>query len=332
MANNMPRLVSPRAVETLEAVRAVSGGFDVDAYHVMDERDNALIADEILHGAGSEAFIYHFNIQGTDVSGVSVIGARHLANHYRGLKHRIVGSVQKTGALHEYRAFPHGNFAGDTRTAVLHDLAGEPDYYAVVVEIEDIKTGNSIMVECREERFGTSRSGTQFDRPNYQKIAQSKAYRNAVLALVPQDVVIRWKAEMLKLRKGETITASVLDEKRAGVLRFAARSSVAIDRRRLDALTLDQISGLGDAAREGQLPAFVQAAGALGLTTTAEIAAPPPLVEPQPEPRARRGRPRREQTVDEMPPPDTLGPPDEPPPPEDEPPPRPQTGRIQFEC
>ena len=31
-----PQLVSPRAVQTLEAVRNVAGGFDVDAWHVME--------------------------------------------------------------------------------------------------------------------------------------------------------------------------------------------------------------------------------------------------------------------------------------------------------
>jgi hypothetical protein len=52
--NPRPQLVQPRAMQTLEAVRSVTGGgFDPDAWHVMDERDNALVADEILHGAGS---------------------------------------------------------------------------------------------------------------------------------------------------------------------------------------------------------------------------------------------------------------------------------------
>src|SRR5262249_41356792 len=49
------------------------------------------------------------------------------------------------------------------------------------------------------------------------------------------------------------------------VLRFAAQRAIALDRHAVEALTLDQIGGLGDAAREGQLPAFVQAAKALGL-------------------------------------------------------------------
>ena len=106
----LPRLVSPRATETLETVRNAAGGFDIDAFHAMNERDNALIEDEILHGAGSSSFVYQFDIsQGNTVTGVSVVGARHLANHYRGLKHRLVASAQKTGELFVFQSFPAEN-------------------------------------------------------------------------------------------------------------------------------------------------------------------------------------------------------------------------------
>ena len=116
-----------------------------------------------------------------------------------------------------------------------------------------------------------------------------------MLALVPQDIVIRWKLDMLRLKKEEIITDSVIDQKRANVLQFAAQKAIALDRQAIDHLTLDQIAGLGDAAREGQLPAFVEAARALGLemtqgqaTETAPAAAPAPRERPQ---GARRGRP-----------------------------------------
>ena len=68
-----PQLVSPRAVQPLEAVRNVAGGFDVDAWHVMEERDDALIADEILNGPGSSKFVYNFEIMpGTKAAGFVV--------------------------------------------------------------------------------------------------------------------------------------------------------------------------------------------------------------------------------------------------------------------
>jgi hypothetical protein len=297
MTNSLPRLVSPRAAETLEAVRSVTGSFDVDAWHVMDERDNQLIADEILHGAGSELFVYNFEIKGTQVSGISVIGARHLANHYRGLKHRLVASMQKTGELFQFTSYPSADAPMNVACSVVNELSSEPDFYAAVVEVTDIKTGNSIQVERREARLEQRRDGSQYERPNFATIAQSKAYRNAVLALIPQDVQIRWKAEMLKLRKGETITASVLEQKRSGVLRFAAQKALALDRRRIEQLTLDQIAGLGDAARDGNLPAFAQAAQALGLTTDQPEQQ---TIEPTPQAQAprRRGRPPRQRQDD----------------------------------
>jgi hypothetical protein len=279
MQSTCPQLVAPRTAQTLEAVRNVAGGFDIDAFHVMEERDNALVADAVLHGAGSDTFVYNFEIQGKPVTGISVIGARHLASHYRGLKHRLVASMQKTGELFVFQSFPAENLPMAVSASVVMELAGEPDFYSVIVEMTDIKTGNSLQIEQREARFEYRRDGTPFERPKYQAIAQSKAYRNAVLDLIPQDIAIRWKAEMLKLKKGETITSSVLDEKRGNVLRFAASRGLALDRRAIEHLTLDQIGGLGDAAREGALPAFVQSAQAL-----LEVGQGEPAREEQPRP------------------------------------------------
>jgi len=283
---SLPRLVSPRAAETIDAVRSVTGGgFDIDAYHAMNERDNALVEDEILHGAGSSSFVYQFDIQNQTITGVSVVGARHLASRCGGLKHRLVASMQKTGELFIAQSFPGDGQPMQVSASVVMELADQPDFYAAVVELVDLKSGNSIQVERREFRFERRRDNTEFERPNYQTIAQSKAYRNAVLSLVPQDLVIQWKAEMLRLRKGENITASVIGEKRANVLRFAAAQGLAIDRRALEHLRADQISGLGDAARQGTA-AFANAARGLGLAIGLETAAAEPAEAPR-----RRGRP-----------------------------------------
>lgn len=288
-----PQLVAPRQVATLDAVRNATGGFDIDAWHAMDRRDDQLVADEILHGAGSSTFVYQFQIQGKDVANVSVIGARHLAAHYKGLQHRIVASIEKIGPLFTVVAYPGEHTQMSVNASVVPELADEADFYAVIVEMSDVKTGNRIQMERREARVEYRRDGSPYERPNYAMIAQSKAYRNAVLALVPQDVVIQWREAMLRLKKGETITASVLDEKRSNVLRFAAQRSIALDRRAVEALTLDQIAGLGDAAREGALPAFVHAAQALGLDVVQDepAAAPPPAQEATPPRRAPRAAP-----------------------------------------
>jgi hypothetical protein len=267
-----PQLAAARTPgRTLEAVRAITAGgtFDPDVFHVMEERDNTLIEQEILHGAGSSKFVYNFEIQGTQVTGISVIGARHLAAAYGGLKHRLVASVQKTGDLFTFTSYPDHGMPMQVSCSVIAELENEPDFYGAVCEIGDIKTGNSIQIERRENRYETAGRGTPrertYERPHYATIAQSKAYRNAILSLIPQDIQLSWKIEMLKLKKDEVITGSVIDEKRANVLRFAAQRAIALDRRALEDLTFDQISGLGDAVRDGALPAFVEALKALGL-------------------------------------------------------------------
>ena len=283
-----PPLVAPRQLQTIEAVRAVAAGgaFDPDVWHVMDERDNALIADEILHGPGSSKFVYQFDIAGQrdPVSGISVIGARHLAAHYKGLKHRLVAAMQKTGSLFVFTSYPSADQPMAVTASSVPELADEEDFYSAVVEMTDIKTGNSIQMERREPRYGERQGGGHFERPHYATIAQSKAYRNAVLALIPQDIAIRWKLDMLRLKKEEVITESVIDQKRANVLQFAAQRAIALDRQAIDHLTLDQIAGLGDAAREGRLPAFVEAARALGLEVAQESTAPAEPAKPTPGP------------------------------------------------
>lgn len=348
MAQTFPRpaLAQPRAVQTLEMVRTVTGGgnFDPDVWHVMNERDNSLIADEILHGHGSSAFVYDFEIGGTRVSGVSVIGARHLAAHYRGLKHRLVASMQKTGELFVAQSFPGENTPMAVSATTVPELGNEPDFYSALVEMQDVKTGNSIQIERREARFEQRRNGVPFERLHYQTIAQSKAYRNAVLSLIPQDIVIRWKAEMLKLGKGEAITSSVIDEKRSGVLRFATQHGLAFDRRAIEHLTLEQIGGLGDAARQGQVPAFVNAAHALGLDVAVgeEAAqetgrAAPDVTQPPaaagtagPSQAARRGRPPGPRRQEEPPPVEDERAFGEPEPQQEEPPPVPRR-QVDFD-
>ena len=312
-----PQLIEPRAVQTLEMVRSVTGGgFDPDVWHVMNERDNALVADEILHGSGSSAFVYSFTMRdGTQVSGVSVIGARHLAAHYKGLKHRLVASMTKTGELFMAQSFPGDGTPMAVSASVVPELADQPDFYSAVVEVQDVKTGNTIQIERREARLETRRDRSTYERPNYQTIAQSKAYRNAILAIIPQDIALKWKGEMLRLQKSDEITSSVIAEKRSNVLRFATQHGLAFDRRAIEHLTLEQIGGLGDAARQGQVPAFVNAAHAVGLDVAvgedaqetgraAPDVSPPPAAAGSagPSQAARRGRPPGPRRQEEPPP------------------------------
>lgn len=306
-----------RLLEQVIASTAASG-FDADAWHVMEKRDESLIEQEILNGSGSAKFVYQFPLQGSTVSGISVVGARHLAYHYGGLQHRMIASIEKRGALFVYTTYPHDGGGMKVETSYLHDLADEDDFYGVLIEMTDQKKGNRIQVEKRETRTERKRDGGTFERPHFQVIAQSKAYRNAVLALVPQDVQLQWKEAQMRLGKGEVVTASLADEKRAGVLRYAAAQGIAINRQGLEALTLDQITGLGDAARgEGGKAGFLRSAVALGIVTVAEAvdgggaAAPQAPQEPAQAPVQRKPRQPRQ----EAPPPPVQA--QEPPPPDD---------------
>ena len=125
------QLVGPRQTQALDLVRQVSGdgGFDIDAWHVMEERDNQLIADEILHGAGSSTFVYSFEIQSKTVAGISVIGARHLAHRYGGMKHRLVAGMQKTGELFVFTSYPAENMPMQVSCSMIAELEQEEDFY-----------------------------------------------------------------------------------------------------------------------------------------------------------------------------------------------------------
>lgn len=287
----VPPAPTRASMRVLDAVRDSSGGFDIDAWHVMDQRDNALISDELIYGAGSSKFVYNFEIKGQPVTGISVVGARHLAAYYGGIKHRMVGSIHKIGSLFTFTSYPSEGVPMQVQCNVIHDLAEEPDFYGAIVEVMDIKTGNTLMTEVRENRFEKTRTGTSYERPHYSTIAQSKAYRNGVLALVRQDIQIEWKLKQLALAKSEQITGSVLDEKRAGVLKFAAAKGIAVNRASIEALTMDQISGLAEAARAGGVEQFKAGATSLkvmGSLMAAQDTAPQPAATTLPSTTSRQ--------------------------------------------
>lgn len=246
--------------------------FDPDAYHVMQERDNALIRDEILHGYASRAFVYEFDIKGTKVRGVSVIGARELATQYKGIKHRIVATVEKRGSLFVFRSFDPISIT----TQVLPELADEDDYYECIVEISDIKTGNSIQCRKKETRFERRRDGGLFARPHYDVIAESKAFRNGVLAVLPQSVIKDFEKRCLDA--GSAAQEKTIGQMRDAVIQFAASKAIALDRAAVNSLSFTEINGLGAAARES-LDAFRAALSAMGMLSEpagAANAGPPP--------------------------------------------------------
>lgn len=234
--------------------------FDPDAYHVMQERDNALIRDEILHGYASKAFVYEFEIQGKKVRGVSVVGARELATQYKGIKHRLVATVEKRGALFIFRSFEPINIT----TQVLPELADEDDYYECIVEISDIKTGNSLQCRKKESKVERRRDGTPYIRPHYDVIAESKAFRNGVLSILPQNVIKDFEAKCLQA--GNASQEETIDQLRAKVVAFGAKYAITLDRKAVFGLSFAEILGLGNAAKSGN-DAFLESAQALGLVS-----------------------------------------------------------------
>lgn len=253
--------------------------FDPDAWHVMQERDNALIRDELMHGASSKAFVYDFSIKGTRVTGVSVVGARELASQYKGIKSRIVATVEKRGSLFIFRTFTPLSI----ETRHLPDLADETDFYECVMEVSDIKTGNSIEVRKKESKTESKRDGGTFDRPHYDVIAESKAFRNGVLSVLPQSVINDFKARCLA--SGNSSQEATIEQRRAAAVAYATKHAVALDRAVLQKLTYDELTGLGGAASQG-VEQFKRAAMAIGLVagadqTTGELPpAPPPKAAP----------------------------------------------------
>jgi hypothetical protein len=244
---------------------------DLDMIHAMTERDNALVLDEAMSGS-SGAFTYSFSMQGKMVQGVSVIGARHLASHYGGIKHRLVASIDKNGPRFVSTTYPGGDVrAMDVRVAVIEDMADEPDFYTVLVEITDIKMGLTEQVEITENRMEKkSRSNKKdgdpdewYERPHFRRIAQSKAFRNGVLNILPQDFVQKFKEQSVAAKNNLDLTKDWLEEIRQGVMRFATAKAIPVNRMALAGLDANQLAGLRDAV-QGGLEAFKHSLAALG--------------------------------------------------------------------
>ena len=260
--------------------------YDQEFAMAMAKRDETLIAEEVLHGALHSGYIYNFKgAGGAQMTGISVVGARELAYHYGGLHHKVLGVTRKQGSMFTFESYDPLNITVQS----VESLKDEPDYVAVRIRVIDTKKDNSIEIthqellkERRNQEWLSRNPGADefFPRPHAQTIAASKAYRNAIRSLVPQHVQIEWLKLVKEIPQGQTdLTQDVLGEKRAAVIRYAASKGLSLDRQQVERLTLDQISGLSDAAREGNLPQFNAACQGLGLfsfTRAREVEPPKP--------------------------------------------------------
>lgn len=236
--------------------------FNPDAWHAMQQRDDQLIRDSILHGYAGKEYVYKFRIAGQEVTGVSVIGARELASHYGGIKHRIVASVDKTGSLFVFKSHEPLNI----QASIIPQLADEDDFYEVVIEIADIKTGNSIQVRKKETKTEKRQNGSLYARPHYDVIAESKAYRNGVLSIIPQSVIKEFEARAL--RAGNSSGEKTIDQLREGAIAFGVKNGISIDRQAMSSLSYAEIYGLGAAAIVGAKE-FRESAESLGIIRSA---------------------------------------------------------------
>lgn len=288
----------------------VRAAFDPEAWHAMQERDNRLIVDNLLHGPQSGEFVYAFKVTNKLVVGTSVVGARQLASEYKGIRARIVATIEKRGALFIFRTFEPLTI--DTRE--LHALADETDFYECVMQVDDTKTGNSIQVRKRESKVERNSQGGTYERPHFDTIAESKAYRNGVLGVLPQSVITEFEKRNLRAgldalqpdvkklaidwlnaaKQNPVSEGKTIDQLREGALAFAAKNGIALDRGRLNALVYAEILGLGNSVKDG-LDAFKGAALSLGVVAGQEPPSGGAAGGTNPPPAATGDAPRTEQ-------------------------------------
>jgi hypothetical protein len=240
--------------------------WDPDVWHSIQARDDQLVRDEVLHGYASRAFIYEFELAGKKVHGVSVVGARELAALYKGIQSRIVASVDKAGELFIFKQFEPLAI----QAQIIPQLADQPDFYEVIIETRDIKTGASIQSRKKElkfERRSDKKGGGLYERQHYDVIAESKAFRNGLLSILRQEVVREFEARCLAA--GDVKPFETMPQMRARLLKYAAANAIALDTKALSTLTFDQIDGLREAVKEGREP-FLEALEALNIIAPKE--------------------------------------------------------------
>ena len=99
---------------------------------------------------------------------------------------------------------------------------------------------------------------------------------------------------------------------------YAAKNAIAVNRHAIEALTLDQITGLGEAARgEGGKAGFLRSAVALGIVTVTDVA-DGSAAAPQTAQEAPKERKPRQPRQEAPPPPQEAQREPEPPPPVEE--------------
>lgn len=269
-AQEIRGLTTPSPPENLPAtIGHNSMAMDEDMLRVISVRDEALVADEIMSGS-SGAFSYSFRMPGQSkpVTGISVVGARHLAVKYKFLQHRLVCSISKRDRMMTVTTYPHRGQPMKVEVHVLDELATVDDYYTVMIEMKDLQTGLVQQTEKTEARFkkrntknedsskseATNSKGGKpgyFENEHFETIAQAKAFRNGVIHILPQDVVQDFLAQSINAGSNQDLTQDYLEHARRGLLEFCTLKGIRAKKAAIWRLDLAQIETLRKARADG---------------------------------------------------------------------------------
>jgi len=142
-----------------------------EAIRAIERYDEEAIVQRLTTGIATEAFIYHYPIKtatGTkEIIGVSTDGADEIA--------RMLGNIE---VLPDIRV----------------DKDSDPDYFYVMLRAKDLIRNVTLLGTGRSCKFQLGKGNQpDHDRPNEWAFVSSvsKAQRNAVLRLTPEEVVIK---------------------------------------------------------------------------------------------------------------------------------------------
>ena len=149
--------------ETKGALVPASGDVPAEAVAAIESADEEAIVQHILTGSGPDAFLYSFPVGGKPIVGISVDGAAEIA--------QLVGNIEVLPDMH----------VQDRGTS-----------FFAAVRARNLSRNVTWMGSHEQKKNKTLRDGAgEVPDEHAFTVAISKATRNAVLRVVPQEVVHR---------------------------------------------------------------------------------------------------------------------------------------------
>ncbi len=236
------------------AVRTMTGGFDVDAWHCMEARDDRVDRRRDRTGRASWRSASYTAVG--DIADqepvhprISVVGARHLGGALQGVEAspRRTPRCKRRGCAVHLHLVPGRNCRWRCRARVRPGTRPtKADFYAAVVEdgrqseTEEQKSDPGRTPRSRGSNTAATRSPYE-RRPNYSRSPSAKAYRRrGPRGLVGREVhrdPLEATAPWLRLKKEEVDQrASVMDRERAANVQCNLQHKKAICSRRGEAV------------------------------------------------------------------------------------------------